>query len=227
MIVRSEEDSKAEIVRLRRILGTLDQEIKNKNMKIKTLEDEIQQLKTNQNKNSGRVDDCSKTNEILRNKMTIIQKQAVSLQEKLSETNHFYNDCRSSLEEQNMKLKNLQNVNQCEQSNSKETEDKDTANKDDKNLYVDPRWEFAQMMYKEDLYQKSYKFDAETEAENGPKDISIFCSSNPQVRITDLPLDLVSKNICLQLQVGSPEIKSRLLLLCDGELSTENENSHE
>lgn len=45
------------------------------------------------------------------------------------------------------------------------------------------------------------------EANNGPKDISLFCASvklemvrykqNPQVRIVDLDKDLVAMNVCL------------------------------
>lgn len=56
---------------------------------------------------------------------------------------------------------------------------------------------------------------------------------NPQLKITDLALDLVDKNICLyvanesrhdwndrQLQIGSPEIRSRLLLFCNGDIQS-------
>ena len=35
------------------------------------------------------------------------------------------------------------------------------------------------------------------EANNGPKDITLFCSSSPQVRIVDLDQELVNKNVCL------------------------------
>ncbi|KNB41468.1 hypothetical protein JH06_5141 [Blastocystis sp. subtype 4] len=67
--------------------------------------------------------------------------------------------------------------------------------------------------------QKQLMTEEAEEANNGPKDISLFCSSNPQVRIVDLDKNLIGKNICLQLQIGSPELQTRLLLYCDGSVN--------
>lgn len=63
------------------------------------------------------------------------------------------------------------------------------------------------------------------EAENddsGPKEISIFCPSTPEIKIADLPRFARSENECLVLHLTAPDLSSRLVLRCDGEFANEN-----
>jgi hypothetical protein len=54
-------------------------------------------------------------------------------------------------------------------------------------------------------------------AGNGPKEVSIYCSS-PQVKIVDLPKQARDENICMILHINTPELQSKLVLKCNGEL---------
>ncbi|KAK8824123.1 hypothetical protein AV274_3733 [Blastocystis sp. ATCC 50177/Nand II] len=79
--------------------------------------------------------------------------------------------------------------------------------------------DFANRIRQEKMRQDELELEEAEEANNGPKDVALFCASSPQVRITDLDREYVDKNICLQLQIGSPELQTRLLLYCDGNVN--------
>lgn len=53
--------------------------------------------------------------------------------------------------------------------------------------------------------------------ENGPKQISLYCPSEPQVRIVDLDEAERERDICLVLNIASPEVNSRMVLFCNSE----------
>lgn len=71
-------------------------------------------------------------------------------------------------------------------------------------------------MRKERERQLSLDYEQASNAGNGPKDITLFCSSSPHVRVTDLDRSLINDNVCMQLQIGSPDLQTRLRLYCDG-----------
>lgn len=60
-------------------------------------------------------------------------------------------------------------------------------------------------------------------ANNGPKEINIFCPSAPQVTITDLPQSSRLDNECLVLNINAPDLSSRLVLKCDGDVDQEEQ----
>ena len=50
---------------------------------------------------------------------------------------------------------------------------------------------------------------------NGPKEISIYCPSNPVVSVSDLDYNLVSEGKCLALNLQSPHFEASLTLNCE------------
>ena len=50
---------------------------------------------------------------------------------------------------------------------------------------------------------------------NGPKEISIYCPSNPVVSVSDLDYNLVSDGKCLALNLQSPHFEAALTLNCE------------
>jgi hypothetical protein len=61
--------------------------------------------------------------------------------------------------------------------------------------------------------------DADAE-ENGPKEISIYCPENPQIRIVDLPDAGRENDECMVLNLSAPDISTRLVVNCNGERSS-------
>ena len=55
-------------------------------------------------------------------------------------------------------------------------------------------------------------------ADNGPKEISIFCPT-AEVKIADLSPAAVMENECMVLDITAPELSTRLVLRCDGEFA--------
>ena len=65
--------------------------------------------------------------------------------------------------------------------------------------------------------ERQKKHNAADAVENGPKHISLYCPSEPQVRIVDLDEAERERDICLVLNIASPEVNSRMLLFCNSE----------
>jgi len=61
--------------------------------------------------------------------------------------------------------------------------------------------------------------------ENGPKEISLYCPSDPQVRIVDLDEAERDRDICLVLNIAAPDINSRLVIFCNSESGSEFTNA--
>ena len=55
----------------------------------------------------------------------------------------------------------------------------------------------------------------------GPKEISIFCPQNPQVRIVDLPSNEGDNDECMVLNLSAPDMNSRLVINCHGKRSAQ------
>uniref|UniRef100_A0A7S1CH73 Uncharacterized protein n=1 Tax=Bicosoecida sp. CB-2014 TaxID=1486930 RepID=A0A7S1CH73_9STRA len=53
-------------------------------------------------------------------------------------------------------------------------------------------------------------------ADNGPKEISMFCPKDMQIAIADLNDDERDNNECMVLNLNGPGVSSRLVLFCDG-----------
>ena len=81
---------------------------------------------------------------------------------------------------------------------------------------------------KTDLFQKVGKMFAQEKArqrqethetadavENGPKEISLYCPQDPQVRIVDLDESERDRDVCLVLNIAAPEVSSRLVIFCN------------
>ena len=58
--------------------------------------------------------------------------------------------------------------------------------------------------------------------ENGPKEISMYCPSDPQIRIVDLDDAERDRDICLVLNIAAPEVNSRLVIFCNSEAEFAN-----
>lgn len=51
-------------------------------------------------------------------------------------------------------------------------------------------------------------------AENGPKEISIYCPVNPQVKIVDLDESERNRDECLVLNLAAPDVSTKLVIFC-------------
>ena len=58
--------------------------------------------------------------------------------------------------------------------------------------------------------------------ENGPKEISMYWPSDPQIRIVDLDDAERDRDICLVLNIAAPEVNSRLVIFCNSEAEFAN-----
>ena len=238
--VSGESDQKKEIQKLTRMIASLDRDLQSKKAYIQQLEEKIRHNESKEKQFLSKIEDMLKQNEILRNKMSSIHTQALKYQASSEQCEKDAEEYKKQIVEKENQIQLLEN--HIKFSTSSTTSSNSTAadcncsvpsSNGDKDAMRDPRWEFGEYLYKEDLYNKEYIYDEQTEAENGPKDITLYCPVNPQLKITDLALDLVDKNICLyvandnrhdwndrQLQIGSPEIRSRLLLFCNGDIQS-------
>lgn len=88
----------------------------------------------------------------------------------------------------------------------------DPASADSKDL----RDNIDEMILSERDRLKRANHDEADSAENGPKEISIFCQKAPMMRIADLSEAERDNNECMVLSIQSPEVQSRLVLYCDG-----------
>jgi hypothetical protein len=52
----------------------------------------------------------------------------------------------------------------------------------------------------------------------GPKEISIYCPQEPTVSVTDLAMDEQEQGECLVMSLTAPELDTRLVINCQGEL---------
>ena len=50
---------------------------------------------------------------------------------------------------------------------------------------------------------------------NGPKEVSIWCPQEPEVKIVDLGEDERNRDECLVLNINAPNVNSRLVLFCN------------
>ena len=74
------------------------------------------------------------------------------------------------------------------------------------------RW-VALFESQEDQHRKFEQVHAD--GGNGPKEISIYCPSNPAVSVSDLDYNLVSEGKCLALNLQSPHFEASLTLNCE------------
>eukprot|EP00752_Nemacystus_decipiens_P006112 g5513.t2 len=75
-------------------------------------------------------------------------------------------------------------------------------------------------LYKEEMKrQDEISMEDATLCDNGPKEISIFCSEPPEIKIVDLSQDHRGNNECLILNINAPDVSSQLVLKCDGSTS--------
>ena len=54
---------------------------------------------------------------------------------------------------------------------------------------------------------------------NGPKEVSIWCPQEPEVKIVDLGEDERNRDECLVLNINAPNVNSRLVLFCNTDQS--------
>ena len=76
-----------------------------------------------------------------------------------------------------------------------------------------------ELYQKEQARQRAINFENADREENGPKEISIFCPQNPQVRIVDLPSNGGENDECMVLNLSAPDMNSRLVINCHGKRS--------
>ena len=68
--------------------------------------------------------------------------------------------------------------------------------------------------------KKRVNIPAANEDDSGPKQISIFCPQNPEVKISNLPQYAIEmNNECFVLELNSPELTSKLIVNCDGQFT--------
>jgi hypothetical protein len=73
----------------------------------------------------------------------------------------------------------------------------------------------GELFNREQQRQRKIKHDTADEVVNGPKEISIFCPSDPVIKIMDLSEDERDRDECLVLNIAAPEVSSRLVLFCN------------
>jgi hypothetical protein len=82
----------------------------------------------------------------------------------------------------------------------------------------------GELFNREQQRQRKIKHDTADAVENGPKEISIFCPQDPQIRIVDLSEDDRDRDECLVLNIAAPDVSSRLVLFCNAQpLESEDE----
>lgn len=64
--------------------------------------------------------------------------------------------------------------------------------------------------------QRRIQHEDADSADNGPKEISMFCPQDMQISIADLNDDDRDNNECMVLNLNGPGVSSRLVLFCDG-----------
>ena len=89
----------------------------------------------------------------------------------------------------------------------------------------------GELFNREQQRQRKIKHDTADAVENGPKEISIICPQDPQIRIVDLSADDRDRDECLVLNIAAPDVSSRLVLFCNSHPmegdSKESENEDE
>jgi hypothetical protein len=73
----------------------------------------------------------------------------------------------------------------------------------------------GQIFQKEKRRQRQEKHDTADAVENGPKEISLYCPQDPQVRIVDLDESERDRDVCLVLNIAAPDVNSRLVIFCN------------
>ena len=79
----------------------------------------------------------------------------------------------------------------------------------------------GELFTREQQRQRKIKHSTADAAENGPKEISIFCPQDPQIRIVDLSEDDRDRDECLVLNIAAPDVSSRLVLFCNAHQMTD------
>lgn len=69
---------------------------------------------------------------------------------------------------------------------------------------------------KEKARQRRIQHDDADSADNGPKEITLYCPKDMQIGIADLNEDERDNNECMVLNLNGPGVSSRLVLFCDG-----------
>ena len=103
-------------------------------------------------------------------------------------------------------------VRQC-----KDGADGEHCKKDNQELFM----RIEELYQKEQARQRAINFENADREENGPKEISIFCPQNPQVRIVDLPSNGGDNDECMVLNLSAPDMNSRLVINCHGKRSAQ------
>ena len=73
----------------------------------------------------------------------------------------------------------------------------------------------GQIFQEEKRRQRQEKHDTADAVENGPKEISLYCPQDPQVRIVDLDESERDRDVCLVLNIAAPDVNSRLVIFCN------------
>lgn len=73
----------------------------------------------------------------------------------------------------------------------------------------------GKLFAQEKARQRQEKHETADAVENGPKEISLYCPQDPQVRIVDLDESERDRDVCLVLNIAAPEVSSRLVIFCN------------